>query len=59
MFNLIVNLLYGGVWFACLWLLLRFQWPHALLQALVAWIVTLLFVVAPLLNYAEHVAKGT
>jgi hypothetical protein len=57
--DLIVNVLYAGVWFVCLWLLLRFQWPHALLQALVAWLVILLFVVAPLLNYAEHVATKT
>jgi hypothetical protein len=57
--NLFVNLLFGGVWFACLWLLLEFQWPHALVQAVVAWLVLVLFVVGPLLSYAERVATGT
>jgi hypothetical protein len=56
--TVLVNLLYGGVWFVGLWLLLRFQWTHALIQAVVAWIVTLLFVVAPLLSYAERLAAG-
>src|SRR5262249_33936496 len=28
--NIFLNLLHFGVWFVCLWLLLKFQWPHAL-----------------------------
>jgi hypothetical protein len=36
--NLLLNLLFLGVWFACLWLLLRFQWPHALGLGLVMWL---------------------
>jgi hypothetical protein len=55
--NLIVNLLFLGVWFVSVWLLLRFQWPHALIQAAVVWIVLLLFVVAPLLSYAEGLGR--
>ena len=36
---IVLNLLHLGVWFACLWLLLRFQWPHALLGAAILWLV--------------------
>lgn len=36
--TVILNVLHLGVWFACLWLLLRFQWPHALGLALVLWV---------------------
>jgi hypothetical protein len=28
--RVLLNVLHFAVWFACLWLLLRFQWPHAL-----------------------------
>jgi hypothetical protein len=54
--NLLLNFLHLAVWFVCLWLLLRFQWLHALGQALVLWIVTTVFVIPPLLNRAEEVA---
>jgi hypothetical protein len=55
--NLLVNLLFLGAWFACLWFLLEFQWTHALIQAAIVWIVMLLFVVGPLLSYAENLGK--
>jgi hypothetical protein len=35
----ILNLLHLVVWFLCLWLLMRFQWTHALLGAAVLWLV--------------------
>src|SRR5262249_32052768 len=35
--NLLLNFLFLGAWFLCLWLLLRFGWPAALGQALVFW----------------------
>jgi len=38
-FSLVLNVLHLGVWFVCLWLLLRFQWPHALLGAAVFWFI--------------------
>ncbi len=54
--NLLLNGLHLVVWFACLWLLLRFQWPHALGMALVCWLVVTVIVIPPLLNKAEVVA---
>jgi hypothetical protein len=45
-------------WFLGLWLLLRFQWTHALGQALVLWVVMLIFVMPPLLSYAEEVGQA-
>jgi hypothetical protein len=55
--NLLLNGLHLAVWFACLWLLMRFQWSHALGMALVAWAVVTLIVVPPLLNRAEDVSR--
>jgi hypothetical protein len=52
-------LMYFGLlaaWFGGLWLLLRFQWTHALGGAFVFWLASLLIVVPTLLNYAEQVA---
>ena len=40
-----------------LWLLLQFQWPHALGQAFVFWGIMILFVMPPVLTRAENVAK--
>jgi hypothetical protein len=55
--NLTLNFLFLAAWFGCLWLLLRFQWPAALLQAVVFWVVALLFVLPPLLTKAEAVSQ--
>jgi hypothetical protein len=55
--NLVVNFLLLAVAFVVLWLLLCFQWPHALGQAVVLWVVLLLFVLPPVLTRAETVAK--
>lgn len=46
--NIFLNLLHLGIWFVCLWLLLRFQWSHALLLALPIW-VAMTFIVVPML----------
>jgi hypothetical protein len=53
--NLLFNAGFLAAWFLCLWLLLRFQWGHALLGAFALWLV-MLFVVQMLLGYAEQVA---
>jgi hypothetical protein len=45
----LLNGLLLAVWFAGLWLLLRFQWPHALGLAVVLWVATML-VVLPVLT---------
>jgi hypothetical protein len=50
--DLIVHFLFLAVWFVSLWLVLRFQWSHALVQAIIVWLVMLLFVVSPLLRTA-------
>jgi hypothetical protein len=42
--NLLWNLVHVVVWFACLWLLMQFQWPHALLLAVLAWLLFVLIV---------------
>jgi hypothetical protein len=43
--------------FVSLWLLLRFQWSHALGQAVVLWALLLLFVLPPVLTKAEDTAR--
>ena len=55
--NLLLNLLLLGFWFAGLWLLLRFQWSHALGLAIVAWIVLTLIVLPALFKKTEDLAK--
>jgi hypothetical protein len=56
--NLFLNLvLHPAVWFVSFWLLLRFQWPHALGLAAVCWLATTLLILPPLLNKAENVAR--
>lgn len=54
--NLFLNFLHLIVWFLCLWLLLRFQWGHALGLACVAWLV-LTFFLPPLFKKTEDLAK--
>jgi len=53
---LILNFGFLIVWFLCLWLLLDFQWPHALGLAFVAWLISL-FVLPMILAPAEKVRK--
>jgi hypothetical protein len=54
--NLVINFAHLLAWFLCLWLLLHFQWSHALGQALAFWLLTMLFVVPPLLDRAAKFA---
>jgi hypothetical protein len=55
--DLFLNLLHFVVWWLVLWLLLRFQWSHALGLAVAFWAVMTLFVLPPLLTRAEEVAR--
>jgi hypothetical protein len=55
--NVLLNLLHFVVWFVSLWVLLRYQWSHALGLAVVFWLVTTLFVVPQMLTKAENVAQ--
>jgi len=53
-----LNLFHLALWFACLWLLLRFQWSHALGLAFVFWIISTVLIVPTLLAKVETVAKA-
>ncbi|HZY89695.1 MAG TPA: hypothetical protein VFE78_33045 [Gemmataceae bacterium] len=55
--DVFLNGLHFVVWWAVLWLLLRFQWSHALGLAFAFWGVMTLFVLPPLLTRAEEVAR--
>src|SRR5262249_36743366 len=55
--NLVLNLFHLGLWFACLWLLLRFQWAHAVAVALLLWLVMTLAVLPMLFNRAKAVRE--
>lgn len=55
--NVMLNAMLAAVLFVALWLLLRFQWPHALGQAAVLWLLLLLFVLPPILTRAEDVSR--
>ena len=52
--TVVLNLLHFAVWFLVLWLLLHFQWPHALGFAAVCWLVMTLAVVPYLHNTARN-----
>jgi hypothetical protein len=54
--RVLLNVLHFAVWFVCLWLLLRFQWPHALVGAAALWL-TMTFV-APFILKKGVEAKG-
>jgi hypothetical protein len=54
--NLFLNFFHVVTWFLCLWLLLRFQWGHALGLACVAWLV-LTFFLPPLFKKTEDLAR--
>ncbi len=54
--RLLLNVLHFAAWFAVLWLLLRFQWPHALGLAVALWLV--MTFVAPYLLAAGANAKA-
>jgi hypothetical protein len=56
--NLFLNFALLLAWFLSLWLLLRFGWPMALLQAVLFWGGMLLFVLPPVLTRAEEVARA-
>jgi len=54
--NLLLNSLHLGLWFGCLWLLLRFQWAHALGLGLILWLVMTLTFLPMLLTQAAALA---
>ncbi|HVS37488.1 MAG TPA: hypothetical protein VMS17_18135 [Gemmataceae bacterium] len=59
LWNSLFNVLHLGLWFAGLWLVLRFQWPHALGFAVCIWLAMTLLPLPMMLDYVEkafHVA---
>lgn len=56
--NVSFNLFHAVVWFLVLWLLLQFQWPHALLGAAVCWLVMTLGVLPFLLDQVRAKVTG-
>jgi hypothetical protein len=50
--NIFLNLLHFILWFVCLWLLVRFQWAHALGLAVVMWVVMTVAVLPMMLEQA-------
>ncbi len=55
--TIFLNLLHLLAWWLCLWLLLRFQWLHALGLAFALWLVVTLSILPMLLSYAAEVAQ--
>lgn len=55
--NLFLNFGFLLVWFLSLWLLLRFQWSHALGLAVVFWLAMILLIVPMILKPAEDMRK--
>jgi hypothetical protein len=55
--NMLLNLFHFALWFACAWLLLRFQWTHALGLALVFWLIMTFTVVELLMKRVEEVKQ--
>jgi hypothetical protein len=54
--NVVLNLLHLLVWFLVLWLLLHYQWPHALGLAVVCWLVMTLAILPMVFRQAEDLA---
>jgi hypothetical protein len=50
--NLVLNLTHFGLWFVAFGLVLRFQWTHALLLAIILWLVMTLAILPMLLDQA-------
>jgi hypothetical protein len=55
--NVLLNVVHFGLWFVCLWLLLRFQWTHAFGLAVVFWLLATLVVVPGLLTRTRTLAR--
>ena len=55
--NVFFNLMHFLLWFVCLWLLLRFQWAHALGFGFCLWLAFTLAVLPMMLGYAAQIAQ--
>src|SRR5262249_29467670 len=57
--NVVLNFLNFALGFACLWLLLRYQWLHALGLSVILWLVLTLAVMPPLFSQVRAAAPST
>jgi hypothetical protein len=57
--NVLLNVCHLALWFGCFWLILRFQWSHALGLAIVCWLAMTLVIVPMLLGQVEEAARRT
>ena len=55
--NVVLNVVFFAACFLSIWLLIRFQWAHALGHAVVLALLMLLFVLPPILSRVESVAR--
>jgi hypothetical protein len=56
--NIFFNFAHLVAWFIGLWLLLRYQWAHALGLAVVMWLIVTLLVLPMILGYAGQVSEA-
>jgi hypothetical protein len=56
--NVFLNFLHLALWFVCLWLLMRFEWFHALIGAFALWLACTLIILPMLLTYAAEVSQA-
>ncbi len=55
--NLLLNFFHFLLWFACLWLILRYQWGHACGLAIVIWLVATLTLLPMMFKKAEDLSR--
>jgi hypothetical protein len=55
--NLFLNFFHFALWFACLWLILRYQWGHAFGLAVVIWLVVTLTLLPMMFKKSEDLAR--
>lgn len=55
--NMLLNLVHLAVWFGVSWLLLNYQWPHALGFAVVLWLIMTMSVAQMLVERVERARK--
>jgi hypothetical protein len=56
--NILLNIVHLVLWFAALWLILRFQWLHAFGLALVLWLIVTFAIMPMLFKRAEDAARS-
>lgn len=56
--NIFFNLAHFAAWFVGLWLILRYQWLHALGFAVVMWLAVTLLILPMMLGYAGEISEA-